>query len=36
MQFKQRKVTSLAAELNFYAVKTHYALYAALGSVLTR
>ena len=34
--FKQRRVTSLAATIRLCAVKTHYALYAALGSALTR
>ena len=34
--FQQRKVTSLAADINFYAAKTHYALGAARFEFLTR
>jgi len=32
MRFEQRKMTSLAADVNFYAGKTHYALGATLFS----
>jgi hypothetical protein len=36
IRFEQRKVTSLAADVNFYLGKTRYALHAARFRFLTR